>query len=288
MINYYCPDFAYGKVVYENLIQMKAIAPYAFYDYNIKYIYGAFGSMIWNGGTCLKDIPNIDFVKSIIEFYEQIQVPLQLTLTNPLLEKEDCYDRYCNKVLEIANNGLNEVLVTSPYLEEHIRNKFPNIKINKSIISTEKDEDYLSLLNKYNKIVLPRRKVKDFDFLNTIPFNQKEKFELLCNDPCPLNCPRLYDHYNEYALGTLYEKSTTDLSLSCLTLKNSIFARHAYKKDQISYEEIKENYEPLGFSEFKIAGRSNPFIVIFNVVPYFVKPEYQLDVCSILVKEVIG
>jgi hypothetical protein len=90
---------------------------------------------------------------------------LKFTLTNPVLELVDCYDRYSNTILALAENELNEILIVSPILENFIRNKYPNYKINRSIISTTGQEEtldnYLQELEKYNKIVLPRRLVKD-------------------------------------------------------------------------------------------------------------------------------
>ena len=52
--------------------------------------------------------------------------------------------------------------------------------------------------------------------------------------------------------------------------------------DMISYDEIKEIYEPLGYSEFKISGRWNKNSIALNVTRYLIKPEYQFDVLSYL------
>lgn len=59
---------------------------------------------------------------------------------------------------------------------------------------------------------------------------------------------------------------------------DDIFHERIYKKHQITYQEICDVYEPMGYSEFKISGRIRMVGAILRTVPYLIKPEYQLDV----------
>lgn len=241
--------------------------------------------MIWNGGGNTYGITQDEGkIKDIFNFYQDIQIPIKLTLTNPSLDNHDCLDKYCNTVLNIAADYKNiEILVSSPLLEKHIRTFFPNFILNHSIIATEEDKtinDYISECEKYHHIVLPRRLNKDYNFLNQIPQNLRNRFEFLCTDPCPVNCPHLYEHYK--ITGDYQRGLNMDINnLFCHHQFSTPFKMAEYKEHQILLPEIENVYEPAGFSEFKISGRTN-ITGIVNMISYFFKLEYQRDAYAII------
>lgn len=284
-INLNCPGFYTGFNIYKTLLELQQTAPKCFNsNIVIESIFDTFPNMVWNGGTINQGYqPSLDKIKEIIDFYYKNNIEIALTLTNPLLTKEDLYDRYCNKIVSLCENENNSILVSSSILEEYIRNKYPKFKIKRSIIASNKNIDYLSLLNKYDKIVLPRRQIKDFKFLESIPIEVRNRFELLCNDPCPITCPYLYKHYNGFAKITLYEEITSEDILKCKTLKSDDPLRNFYyKDDQITYNEICKKYLPLSYNSFKLSGRNDIFTIIFSIVPFFFKQEYQLELAHYL------
>lgn len=278
-INFHCPEFNFGILFYEQLIDLENRHPEYFNpEARIGTIFGSFPNMIWNGGGILTgSYVSISDMERIRDFYYNLEIPLQLTLTNPLLTKEDCYDRYCNKVVEVFQNDLNMILVSSSILEEYLREKYPNYKYCKSIIASEKDYNFEEALNNYEYVVLPRRKCKDFDYLNTVKQENRSRLELLCNDPCPINCPRLYSHYRDFAKITLYEKDISDKSLTCSEIDSTCLRGIHHIDEQILFKDIKEKYLPLGFTEFKLAGRGNFISAAANVIKYFIKEEYQYE-----------
>lgn len=284
-INLNCPGFYTGFNIYKTLLELQQTVPECFNsNVVIESIFDTFPNMIWNGGTINQGYqPSLEKIKEIINFYYENNIEIALTLTNPLLTKEDLYDRYCNKIVSLCENENNSILVSSSILEEYIRNKYPKFKIKRSIIASNKNTNYLSLLNKYDKIVLPRRQVKDFRFLESIPIEVRNRFELLCNDPCPITCPYLYKHYNGFAKITLYEDITSKDILKCKTLNsNDPLKNFYYKDDQITYNEIYEKYLPLSYNSFKLSGRNDIFTIIFSIVPFFFKQEYQLELAHYL------
>lgn len=284
-INLNCPGFYTGFNIYKTLLELQQTVPKCFNsNVIIESIFDTFPNMIWNGGTINQGYqPSLEKIKEIINFYYENNIEIALTLTNPLLTKEDLYDRYCNKIVSLCENENNSILVSSSILEEYIRNKYPKFKIKRSIIASNKNIDYLPLLNKYDKIVLPRRQVKDFKFLESIPIEVRNRFELLCNDPCPITCPYLYKHYNGFAKITLYEDVTSKDILKCKTLNsNDPLKNFYYKDDQITYNEIYEKYLPLSYNSFKLSGRNDIFTIIFSIVPFFFKQEYQLELAHYL------
>jgi hypothetical protein len=295
MIHYYCPGFVESQKAYKILFWLRDNASQCFYEnVQISKIYGCFPNMIWNGGSywfgpCLSRNQIIDY----FEWYSHQNVQLQLTFTNPILEETDLYDRYCNAILEIASNyDFVEVLVSSDILEKYIRSKYPNIKIDKSIIATTRDREsvndslkgYLQNLETYNMCVLPRKHGKNFDFLNQIPEDKRNRFEILATDPCPINCPRLYTHYEDMAKAQLWIPGGVEHS-HCTTIHpDNPFKQWQYRNQRISYEELHK-YEELGFTEIKLSGRTDMIQMIITVVPYLIKPEYQQDVYAALLND---
>lgn len=290
MINYHCPDFYRAFDIYQTLIMLKKNYPYCFYDnVNIASIFGTFPAMTWNGGSidCLMPKIPLHMMEEIIGIYYDEQIPIKLTVTNPLLEKEDCYDRYCNAVLKLCENDQNEVLVSSPVLENYIREKYPLYKINHSILATKEDktvEEYVDELSIYHQVVLPKRVVKNFDFLTKIPEEYRSRFELLCSDHCNDYCPRLYTHYRDYAKGQLFLADEPQKFNCSQNNGNDPFEYLNTKSNQILIHEIQKDYEPYGFSEFKLSGRQDIVKTILVLTEYFIKPEYKYDVTYLLFK----
>ena len=67
-----------------------------------------------------------DFVKGVTNYFNSKGIPLRFTFTNPMLEKKHLSDKFCNAIMHYADNGMNEVIVASPLLEEYIRKNYPN------------------------------------------------------------------------------------------------------------------------------------------------------------------
>lgn len=286
-IYYNLPDFYLGINFYFNLLQIKKEYPELFYDnVEIKSIFGNFPNVIWNGGSYFfGKTHSVQDIQEIFFKYKLLDIPLKLTMTNPLLTKEDCFDRYCNMILTVAQDFDNiELLISSPILEDYIKNKYPNFKLNKSIIASETDYDFEEALLTYNNIVLPRKLSKNFNFLQSIKIENRSKMELLCNDPCPIECPNLYSHYKEYAKISLYEKPSINEDSKCIIFNNnnSPIKKFKFIDQQITYNDIVESYLPNNFNNFKISGRGNIFTIAENTIKYMIKPEYQIRVFSYL------
>lgn len=281
MINYHCPGFWTHFEVFQLLFDLYDNHRECFYeDVQISCIFGAFPGMDWNGGSYFPGKADMQEIINKAQYFSQRKTPLKFTLTNPLLNELDCFNRYCNTILAMCDNGINEVLVSSPIIEEHIRENFPNYKINLSIIETTNTdrtvEEYVDLTKKYNHIVLPRKFNNDFKFLNAIPLEYRNKFEILCTDPCNPNCSRLGSHYYDYAKAQLGLTADNSL-LKCSSLDaKEPFRLNKNKEHQIEYDDIKNIYEPIGFSEFKISGRANSAGII-DMVYRLIKPEYHKD-----------
>lgn len=289
MINYYCPDFITGRGFYEIFLNYQKYFPEMFYsNVNIKTVYGNFPNCIWNGGgtffgELIHEIPEIQYY---LDFFIKNNITIQLTMTNPLINETDCYDRYGNFLLSLIEECYIdnvECLISSAVLEKYIREVYPKIKISRSIVNTGEDYDYKAALKKYNNIVLPVRYMKDFNFLSQFTQEEKNHIEILSSDRCTSNCPRLCTHYEEFAKASLYMGSAMpkyNANILCTNdYSNDIInSSHNQKRFLISYEIFLKDYASLGFFNCKLTGRGNLVLLMSNIIPYMIKPEYQLGV----------
>lgn len=292
MINYYLPGIYNNQPLYSKILSLKEEYPWCFYDdVNIEYIFGCFPGCIWNGGVhsnqdvlvTSKDMTNL------FKWYFNKGIKVQLTFTNPALEETDVYDRYGNTILKIASNFTNiEILVSSPILEEYIRKNYPNFRIDQSIIATTRKRAEYNLddtkedILKYNRIVLPRKYIKDFDFLNSVPEEYRSRIEILANEPCPTECPRLFSHYYNIGESSLFMEPSGKTGCSnAQKLKTPMVFYNTREYNYNNYEELSE-IKKLGYTEIKIGGRLTPLHTILYMGQYLIKPEYKLDVQRIL------
>lgn len=281
MANFNMPDFDLGFRAYAFIYNCMHDHPEAFYENtNIASIFGCFGGAIWNGGgTLIGGSTNRQYMEDLRHFYNDVaHIPMRLTFTNPLITQNQCYDTYCNVIAEVLHNGKNEILTSSPVLEDYLRKNYPNYKYCRSIIAT-KDEPY-SQDPKYNLVVMKRRMNNNWDYLDTVPMEHRGKIEFLCCDPCPDDCPRIYTHYRDFARAQLtLDTTASECQCSMNHIKGpfqSLYTKHL--ETYISRDMIDNLYIPKGFNQFKISGRANVSSIIFGIINYLVKPEYHEDI----------
>ena len=285
MIYFHCPDFFNGFNIYQRINILLHDAPECFReDIQIGSIFGAIPGMIWNGGTFDLNVGVIDlnYYSYMADMYEGMGIPLKFTLTNGKLEPSDCYDRFCNKILEIFDNRNNEILINSPILEEYLRTKYPNYKFVKSITSTREDFDLNEALTQYDSIVLPKRHNKNFDLLNSVPEKNRDKIEILVNENCQPNCPIQYDHYLKYNDVQLYNIAPSQ-DTNCI-YRRKIFQNYNHP-NILLFDELKEKYYSIGYNQFKISGRGGPpngINQVCSITPYLFKPDYQIEAINFL------
>ena len=257
-------------------------------------VYGTFPPAIWNGGRFASGKCDKGFIKQVIKSFNDIGIPLRFTFTNPVLEKKHVHDEYCNMIMHLADNGMNEVIVASPILEEYIRKTYPNYKITSSTCKriTEPEKLYEEVGKDYHIVVIDYDLNNHFDILEKIP--DKQKCELLVNACCNPGCKLRSDHYKmigaetlayaehmkktnsptfDFKLSSKYAEYIKDEIIECKCMDRSVF-QIKNLRTHISPDAIWEKYIPMGFEQFKIEGRT---IELFNLVEhymyYMIKPE---------------
>ena len=126
-MKFYLPDFLLQLNL--SLLQLHHSHP-EYFNEGIEFggIYGTFPGAIWNGGRLVCGVTSSTNMKETISLFNDANIPLRYTYTNPLLEEKHLYDTYCNLTMELANNEMNEVIINSPLLEEYLRKNYPNFK----------------------------------------------------------------------------------------------------------------------------------------------------------------
>lgn len=292
-VRFHLPSFALHtkfNLVFLNMVQNM---PEFFREgAEIASFYGIFPPAIWNGGRTVGGyLSDEAFIKNVIKAFNDKGIPLRFTFTNPALREEHLKDEFCNRLMQLADNGMNEVIVMSPLLEAYIREKYPRYKITSSTCKRLVDPKLVAEeLNKdYHVVVLDYDLNNKFDILEQLP--HKEKCELLINSCCIPNCPHRSKEYDLVGLQQIayaehlkkypnkpfnmsdYSDSTVKKDIKCPSNGNNIFDSMK-RPHHISPEAIWEKYVPMGFNQFKIEGRtaSNLFL-IENYMYYLIKPE---------------
>lgn len=276
-MKFYLPDFNVFRNINGFTVNLLSTNPEYFYEgVEIGGVYGSFPGAIWNGGRLVNGFMSYQEIEYLIKQYNQNHIPLRYTFTNSLIEEKHLYDTYCNIVMELANNGQNEVIINSPILEEYLRKHYPNFKYILSTTRCERDIDKINKATKnYDLVVIDYRDNKNMKFLEAI--ENKDKIELLVNAYCDPNCPRRKEHYEaiaELQLNYKVIEPKTHSFTSCPTYKKQFYDILEYPT-VITKEELYGKYSEMGFQHFKLEGRTMPIQqVIESYLYYMIKPEY--------------
>lgn len=274
------PDFYLGQRLYNILFYYIHSSPEILYpNTEIHNIYGIFPGCIWNGSNISTAGSNDrEEIKNIIQFYNQeLNIPLAFTFTNLMVEPQHYYDTYGNTIAELGNNGMNSIIVSNLQFEEYLRTNYKNYTYCRSILAAENvpyalNNDY----GEYNISIINRMKNNDWNYLNTIPLEDRDKIEFVCNNPCADNCPYIYDHYKEISLCQLQLNKKSPCKLNTEIFNN--YQAETKSKTYISRKKIDEEYLPNGFNKFKCHGCGYIDNIIISILNYLIKPEYQDDI----------
>ncbi|MDE6673066.1 MAG: hypothetical protein K2K16_12880 [Ruminococcus sp.] len=250
--------------------------------------YGAFVPSTWAGGRILLGggINSPEQVQTAIASLNERGIPLRFIFTNPLINTEHLSDNYCNMVMQIANNGMNEVVVASEVLEDYIRKMYPDYRITSCKYSgTEKLNEELE--KDYNLVTVDYDLNNKWDIIESLP--HKEKCEFIVNSACLPECPKRTREYetigqhhidfNRYLNSDRSQpfKATDALDefFNC-PVKNSTPFETRKLPHNISPDAIWNEYIPKGFNNFRIDGiGAGKLRTIENYMYYLTKPEYR-------------
>lgn len=272
-VYWHLPGFCYFRLLNQVIINLMKDYPEKFRDgYRIGSVYGTFPGAIWNGGRAVFGITGKNDIENILKIYNSRGIPVRFTWTNSLIEEKHLQDTYCNLIMRMADNGLNQVLVNTPVLEEYIRREYPDFKL---ISSTTKritgvDGVLEELQKDYFLVVL------DYDLNHNEEALKKlgsyaGRIELLVNEVCYPGCAYRAEHYRQQSQMQLEFDVNTAFPCPNKTQQRS-FAECMKRPAFISNEEIG-SYIDRGFVNFKIAGRGMPVEYAKESCLYFLVKE---------------
>lgn len=250
-----------------------------FYEWcDIGSIYGAPADCLWGGGRVGFGENNPKAVLTLLEEYE---ISGRLTFSNSLLREEHLSDRKCNRLCRLFEaSGRNGVILHSELLLDYLQKNYPGLYLVSS--TTKVLTDFADLENETNRVdfryVVPDFRLnKAFDRLETL--EHKEKVEFLCNECCWFGCRDRKACYENVSRKNLGEPCPDHRCTAPEGQGGYRFSKAMASPGFISIEDIQNIYLPMGFSHFKIEGRSLGSAMVLEFLLYYMtKPQYQLHV----------
>lgn len=254
-----------------------------FYDWcDIGSIYGAPADCVWGGGRVGFGENN---PKEVLALMKEYGISARLTFSNSLLRTEHLSDKKCNYLCSMfgeKNEIQNGVIIHSDLLLEYLKNKYPEFYFVSS--TTKVLSDFEQLKHEMNRndflyVVPDFRLNKELDKLNRLSEKQKDKVEFLCNECCWFGCADRKKCYETVSRKNLGEKFTEHRCVAPDAESGYKFSKAMTNPGFIGIDDIKNIYMPMGFSNFKIEGRSLGSALILEFLLYYMtKPEYQIHV----------
>ncbi len=271
-----------------------------FYDWcEIGSIYGAPSDCIWGGGR-------VGFgdaePRKVAELMKEYGISARFTFSNSLIRKEHLADTRCNKLCKLFESGAdtnadksrenpdangtravqNGIIVHSDLLLDYIKTKYPNYYFVSSTTKVITNfEQFKAELNReeFRYVVPDFRLNKQFDKLNALTNEQKQKVEFLCNECCWFSCYDRKKCYENVSRKSLGENCEDHICVSPTAQRGYRFSDAMKNPGFIGIEDIQNIYAPAGFRHFKIEGRSLGSALILEFLLYYMtKPEHQLKV----------
>ena len=253
-----------------------------FYDWcEIGSLYGAPADCLWGGGRAGfgEDRP-----KDAAALTAEYGISARLTFSNSLLRPEHLEDRKCSALCALfEKNGAvqNGVILAADLLLGYLRKRYPGFYFVSSTTKVLRDFSRLEkeLERPEFRFVVPDFRLnKAFDRLESLPEERKEKLEFLCNECCWFDCPERKACYENVSRRNLGEDSE-HVCVSPRASRGYRFSDAMVNPGFIGVEDIQNIYLPMGFSHFKIEGRSLGSALLLEFLLYYLtKPEYQLRV----------
>lgn len=254
-----------------------------FYEWcDIGSVYGAPENCIWGGGRIEEGTQN---PKDVLALLKEYGISGRLTFSNSLLSGKHLSDSRCNaicRMFEESDGPENGVIVHSELLLDYLRRTYPGLYFVSS--TTKVLTEFPELLKELNReefryVVPDFRLNKKFKEWNTLSSAEKDKVEFLCNECCSFGCKDRKACYESVSRLNLGERGEEHRCSAPDAKEGYVFSKAMKNPGFLSTEEIREEYLPMGFSNFKIEGRGLGSALILEFLLYYMtKPEHQLEV----------
>lgn len=258
-----------------------------FYDWcQIGSIYGAPMDCIWGGGRIEESQVEADQAFALAQEYD---ISIRLTFSNSLLEETDLRDKKCNELCRLLEMMANKsdgrkhgIIVHSELLCNYIRERYPVLYLVSSTtkVLTKFQELKAELEREEFSFVVPDFRLnKDIEELDNLEQKYKDKVEFLCNEACWFECQDRKECYQSVSRKNLGLKADDHICVAPDSKRGYRFSDAMKNPGFIGINDIRDTYLPMGFTNYKIEGRSLGSALILEFLLYYMtKPEYQLSV----------
>lgn len=254
-----------------------------FYDWcEIGSIYGCFADCIWSGGRVGGGEQN---PQDVLELVNNYGISARLTFSNSLLNENHLSDTKCNKICHLFANvpgTQHGVIIHSERLLEYLKKQYPGLYFVSSTTKVLTEfSDFLKELKRedFRYIVPDFRLNKQYENWKSLPQEQKDKVEFLCNECCFAGCLERKLCYETVSRINLGENCPEHHCSAPNGNSGYLFSRAMENPCFISLDDIRTIYRPMGFSNFKLEGRGlGSAMVLEFFLHYMTKPECQLKV----------
>lgn len=253
-----------------------------FYEWcDIGSVYGAPADCIWGGGRV--GFGECD-PRDVLALMQEYNISARLTFSNSLLKEEHLSDKKCNALCTMfeSTSPRNGIIICSELLLEYLKKNYPNFYFVSSTTKVLTDFQLFSEETKrsdFEYAVPDFRLNKAFDKFDTLSPRQKDKTEFLCNECCYIGCRDRKQCYENVSRKNLGESCPDHRCTAPDGDSGYRFSKAMKNPAFIGTQDIQSTYLPMGFSNFKIEGRSLGSAVILEFLLYYMtKPEYQLRV----------
>ena len=250
-----------------------------FYDWcGIGSIYGAPEGCLWGGGrvSCGDCDP-----RDALALLRDYGISARLTFSNSLLRPEHLADPRCNALCRLfESSGENGIIVHSDLLVDHLRQHYPGLYLVSSTtkVLTDFSAFRQELARPEFRYVVPDFRLnRRFDRLGTLPQAEKDKVEFLCNECCDFGCAERRACYEAVSRQNLGEDAPEHRCAAPDGAQGYRFSKAMKNPGFIGAADIRDIYLPMGFSHFKIEGRTLGSAVLLEfLMHYLTRPEYHL------------
>ncbi len=244
-------------------------------------VYGAPADCLWGGGRV--GFGDSD-PREVFSLMKEYGISARLTFSNSLLRSEHLSDRKCNALCALFSEiePQSGVIIHSDLLLDYLKENYPKLYFVSS--TTKVLTDFRQLADELERdvfryVVPDFRLNKAFDRLKTLPEPLKNKVEFLCNECCWAGCADRKLCYENVSRKNLGESCPDHICKAPDSAEGYLFSRAMENPSFIGTDDILNTYLPMGFSNFKIEGRSLGSALILEFLLYYMtKPEYQLRV----------
>ena len=281
--HYHLPGLFEFYDFYRAFLPLYRDHPEYFYSWcDIASVYGAPADCIWGGGRTSSSYESPGSVLSLMEEYG---ISPRLTFSNSLIREEHLSDKKCNLVCDEFSSSdkvRTGIVISSDVLLDFLRQKYPGfyfISSTTKVITSFSELEQELRRSEFSYVVPDFRLNKRFRELSSLAPSLKDKAELLCNECCPVTCSVRKDCYENVSRRMLGESCLEHVCPNTGALSGYRFSKAMENPSFIGVDDIKNVYLPMGFSNFKIEGRSLGSAVLLEfLLHYLTKPEYHLIV----------